>query len=214
MDVILVAILLIVVGLIACVSGYLLFRLLLPIIAFMVGFGVGFSGIQAIFGSNIWSFAAALLTAILIGVIFSAVSYFYYTVGVMVLSASIFAGLFAFFGQAIGLRDEGFIIALLSFTGAIIGGLTVLRYGLQHSFIVVLTSLFGTACLLVSLFLLVGSVSLSELHRNGILATVNQVVDNSWLWFFVLVTGTVLSSEVQRALIAQAVLDDTYVISN
>ena len=88
--------------------------------------------VQAVTGANAFSFVAAFLTALITGLVVAALSYAYYTLGVLVIVASLLAGAFAYFGQAIGLREDGFIVGLLAITGGIIGVITVLRYGLQH----------------------------------------------------------------------------------
>ena len=208
METILVALLLIAVGVVSMFFGYALFRLVLPLIGFMTGLVIGFSGVQAVFGSNVWSLFAATLTALFVGVLFALVAHFYYTIGVMVVSGSIFAGVFAFFGTAIGLSEQGFIVFLLSLTGAIVGGLVVLRYGLQHSLIVTLTSLFGVAAILLSGFLLFTDVSVTQLHEQGILATMATTIGTSWIWLFVLIGGTVFATALQRYLLMQAMLQE------
>ncbi len=208
METILIALLLIAVGVVSSLFGYMLFRLILPIIGFMTGLVIGFSGVQAVFGANVWSFVAASLTAVFVGLLFAFVAHLYYTIGVMVVAGSLFAGIFAFFGTAIGLSEQGFIVFLLSLTGAIIGGLAVLRYGVQHSLIVSLTSLFGVAAILLSGFLLFSDVSVAQLHEQGILATMATTIGTSWIWLFVLIGGTVFASALQRYLLVKAMLED------
>lgn len=208
METLLIALLLIAVGVVSSLFGYVLFRLVLPIIGFMTGLVIGFSGVQAVFGANVWSFFAASLTAVFVGLLFALVAHFYYTIGVMVVAGSIFAGILAFFGTAIGLSEQGFIVFLLSLTGAIIGGLAVLRYGLQHSLVVTLTSLFGVAAILLSGFLLFSDVSVAQLHEQGILATMATTIGTSWIWLFVLIGGTVFASALQRYLLVNAMLEE------
>lgn len=212
LETLIVALLLLAVGAVSIFGGYVLFRLLLPVIAFVTGFGVGFSGIQALFGDNIWSYASAFITAIVVGALFAVLSYFYYTVGVMIIMASLVSGLFAFLGEAVGLNSNGLIVALLSLTGAIVGGLFVLRTGLQHSLIVTLTALFGVSAIMVGLALLVGGVSMPELYKNGVLGSIDKIIDSSWLWLFVLVGATLLASAVQRAVIVRGALGNSYTI--
>jgi len=212
LETLIVALLLLAVGAVSILGGYVLFRLLLPVIAFVTGFGVGFSSIQALFGDNVWSYASAFVTAVVIGLIFAVLSYFYYTVGVMIIMASLVASLFAFLGEAVGLDANGLIVALLSLTGVIVGGLFVLKTGLQHSLIVTMTALFGVASIMVGLSLLIGGVSMPELYKNGILGSIDSIVDSSWVWLFVLVGATIVASSVQRAVIAQGVLGNAYTI--
>jgi hypothetical protein len=210
METLITSLVLVIVGFVAAFGGYMLFRLLLPLMGFIVGFIVGFSGVQAVFGSNVWSYSAALVTALIVGLIFALVSYMYYTVGVMVVIGSIVAAAFAFFGTAVGLSEEGFIVFLLSLTGAIAGGVFVLRTGLHHSLIVSGSALFGVAAMLTGAYLLFGDLSLADLHGDGILRTMAETVSSSWLWLFVLIGGTVFATAVQHSLIARAIIDSPY----
>lgn len=212
METVIFSVALLIVGVVSMLFGYVLFRLLLPIMGFFVGLSIGFSGVQAVFGSNVWSYAAAIITALIFGILFALLANFYYTFGVMVLSGSIFAGLFAFFGQAVGLSEQGFIVFLLSLTGAIIGGLVVLRYGIQHSLIVAVSAMFGVGATLLSLFLLFGDVTTAQLHQDGILPTMAQTIADSWLWLFVFIGGALFASMLQKALIVQSLIGDRYII--
>jgi hypothetical protein len=207
MNTFLLAMLFVITGLASATLGYALFRLLLPLMGFIVGMGVGFSGIQAIFGTNVWSFFAATITALIIGLIFGVVAYLYYTLGVIVLFASIVSGIFAFLGQAVGLREEGFIVFLLGLSGAIIGGIVVLRYRLQNTLIIFATALFGVSLILSGILLVSGGISITQLHENGILQTIEQTVETSWIWIFALAGATIFAAAFQRSLIERAIGD-------
>lgn len=212
METLLVGAFLVIFGLISAFAGYGLFRILLPLMGFFAGFSVGFSGVQSLFGANVWSFVASLFTALVVGLLFAALSYFYYTIGVMIVAGAMFAGALAFLGQAIGLSEDGFVMFLLALTGVIIGGILVVRYGLQHLFIVYLTAMFGIGLLLVSAYLLIGDLTVSELHETGILQTIDDTVSKSWLWLFVWLSGTVLAAAVQMAMISQAMFGDRFIL--
>ena len=212
MEVFFVGVLLVVVGLMVATSGYPLFRVMLPLMGFFAGFGLGFSMVQAVTGANAFSFVAAFLTALITGLVVAALSYAYYTLGVLVIVASLLAGAFAYFGQAIGLREDGFIVGLLAITGGIIGVITVLRYGLQHDFIVAMTSMFGIGLVFVGTFLLFGDFTLNDLHKDGIMQSISNVVTSSWIWLVAWIGGTVIAMQAQVIMIARAVFGDQYVI--
>lgn len=212
MEVFLVGVLLVATGLLVATAGYPLFRLMLPIMGFFAGFSIGFSVIQAAVGANAFSFVAAFLTALVMGMVFAVLSYTYYTLGVLLVAASFMAGVFAYFGQAIGLREDGFIIGLLAIAGGVIGVITVLRYGLQHDFIVVLTAMFGIGMIFAGAFLMFGDLTLSELHRDGVAQSIAGVVSSSWIWLIAWIGGTVLAAQTQIIMIARAIFGDQFVI--
>jgi predicted outer membrane lipoprotein len=201
METLLVAAVLIVFGLAAALNGYLLFRVLLPIMGFLLGYGIGFAGLQAALGTGFASTTIAVLVGLFVGAVLAALSYFYFTIAVTVFGASIVAGAFAFLGQAIGLREEGFLVFLLALSGAIIGGLVVLRAALQDRLVVYLSAFLGVGLVLVGVMLGAGDLTMAELNEAGILATIRDTVDTSFIWLFAWIGGSLMASLVQFAII-------------
>lgn len=212
MGVFLIGILLIVGGLLIASAGYPLFRIMLPLMGFFAGFGLGYSMIQATTGSGVFSFLAAVLTALVLGLVLAVLSYMYYALGVLLITASFMAGIFAYFGQVIGLRNEGFIVGLLSLTGSIVGVMVFLRYRIQHAFIVVLTSMFGVGLIFAGAFLMVGNLSLNDIYANGLARSISTVVSSSWIWLIAWIGGTVLAAQSQFIMVARAVFGDQFAL--
>lgn len=212
MESFIIGLLLIITGFTIATSGYPMFRIMLPIMGFIAGFGLGFSMVQAVTGANAFAFIAALLTALMTGLIFAALSYFYYVLGILLVAASLFSGVFAYLGQVVGLRQDGFVVGLLALTGGVIGVITVLKYGLQHDFIVVLTSMFGVGTLFVGAFLIFGDFTLADLHKDGITQSISKVVSSSWVWIIAWLAGTIIAVQSQIILIARAVFGEQFVI--
>lgn len=212
MEAFIIGFLLVIFGFLIATAGYVLFRIALPIMGFITGFGIGFSAIQAFFGANVWSFVVATMTALILGLVVGALAYAYFTIGVVLVAASLLSGAFAFLGQAIGLREEGFIVFLLALAGAVVGTITVLRYGLQHNFIIVLTSLYGVGLMFVGLFMIVGGVSVYDLNQTGIVQSISDVVKSSWVWILAWIGGSIIAMQSQIVMIAKAVFGEQYVI--
>jgi hypothetical protein len=200
METLLVAALLIIVGIVATLNGYQMFRILLPIMGFLVGYGIGFSGLQAFLGAGVASTTVAILTGVLMGLLLTAISYFYFTLAVVVFGASLVASIFTFLGQAIGLRENGFIVLMLGIAGAIIGAGIVLRHGLQNSLVMYVSAGLGTGLILIGVLLGVGDLSMAELNRTGILTTIGSTVDQSFVWLLVWVGGTIIGANSQRSI--------------
>lgn len=206
METLLVAAILIIVGIVATLNGYQLFRILLPIMGFLVGYGIGFGGIQAILGAGVVSTTVAVLTGVLVGVLISAISYFYFTIAVIIFGASLVAGLFTFLGQAIGLRENGFITFLLGVAGAIVGASVVIRHGLQNTLIMYVSAGLGTGLILIGILMGAGDLTMAELNRTGILATIASTVDQSFVWFLAWVGGTILGANSQRSILNSQII--------
>lgn len=197
---ILFAILLIAVGLVSSLLGLKLFRLLLPIIGLVTGFMVGFTGVQGIFGTGVLSTTMAILVAMVIGLLLAILSYAFFGIAVVVFSAIVGASALSFLGVALGLRDDGFIVFLLSVTGAIMGAIAAVRYSVGFKLVVAVTSLLGAAMVLIGFMLVAGQVTVDELSNNGISATIVDIVDQSFIWFIVWLGGAILTMQIQYRL--------------
>ncbi len=204
METIIVVVGLLVVGLGAAFSGYPLFRIFLPILGFVAGFSLAFSAVQGLFGPGVWSAMLAILPALILGLVLALISYLYYTVGVIILGASLVAAAFAYIGQAVGLREDGFLVLLLTITGAIIGGIVVATKGLQDDLVIYVTAIAGSGLVLLAAFLTFGHVHLGDLYHNGILRTIGSAVDSSWIWLFAWIGGAAVAVSAQRRVIAEA----------
>ena len=164
---IIVSVLFLIVGGLTAMVGYKLFRVLLPILGLFAGFAVGFTGMQAVFGTGEVSFVLSVITALVVGLILALLSYAYFKIAIVVMGALVGAGVMSTLAHAIGLQEDGFLTFMLAASGAIIAGMFVARYQLEKDIIIIVSAMVGVALIFVGLFLLVSDLTLEELHQNG-----------------------------------------------
>ncbi len=193
--------------------GQRLFRVLLPIVGFVVGLMVGFGGVQGVFGSGAISLTIAILMAVIVGVIMAVLSFAFYDLAVIVLMTVLGASAFTYLGIAIGLQDNGFILFLLGVAGAVMGFILSAGSALSLSLVFAATSFLGVALVLAGIFLFVGEVSVDELNENGIIPSVINTVDQSFLWFFVWLAGSVVAMNAQIAIAKRELMTTMYEFS-
>lgn len=201
---IIVATLLLAFGLVTSLLGLKLFKLLLPVLGLVSGFMIGFVGTQGVFGTGALSSAMAVLVALVVGVLLAVLSFVFFDIAVVVLSAVVGASALSYLGIALGLRQEGFVVFLLAVAGGILGLLAAQRYPIGVKLVVTLSSLLGVAYILTGFMLVAGTVNLDQLNNQGVVSTLLRVVDQSFLWFFVWVGGALLAMQIQYRL---AVID-------
>ncbi len=207
---IIASIVLIVLGLVAALLGFKLFRILLPLVGFVSGLMVGFTGFQGVFGKGAVSTTLAIVVALIVGVLLAVLAFAFFELALVVIAAIVGASALSFLGVALGLDKEGFIVFMLALAGGILAAWLAIAYPIGASFVMVLTSAFGVAVLLSGVMLLVGDVSLDELNNNGIIPTVREVVDQSFLWFLAWIGGTLLAVMAQTRLLMEEVIGDNY----
>lgn len=201
---------LILLGGISALLGVKIFRLLLPVVGLVSGVMVGFGGVQAVFGTGVISTSIAVVMAVVVGAIMALLSFMFYELAITILSTMLGASAMTYLGIAIGLENAGFILFLLGLSGAILGFLIATTSNLSVSFVIVGSALWGVAYVLAGIMLLVGSVSLDSLSNGGIIPTVINTVDQSFLWLFVWIGATVVAMQTQRLVLVQDFLDNQY----
>lgn len=190
---ILTAVGLIVVGLAVGLLGFKLFRVLLPLAGLVAGAVIGFSGFQGLFGSGVISTTISILVAIVFGLVLAILAYSFFEIALVVFSGLVVSSLFVLLAVALGLSANGVIVSLLSIAGFIIGLiLASSTMYLGENIVTFVTSFLGFGLLLGGVFLLSGGVTLEEIQTHGVVATISQKVDSSFLWLFVWVAGGVI----------------------
>jgi len=115
----------------------------------------------------------------------------------------------SYLAVAIGLGDNGFILFMMTLTGAILGFAVSTGQSLSRNVVIVVTSFVGVSFVLAGAMLLVGRVSLEELN-NGIVRTVIGVVDQEFLWLFAWLGGSITAINIQKNLPDMTLLSDAY----
>lgn len=207
---VLIAMLLLASGVLVAFTGHKLFRLMLPLLGLVGGMMVGFSGFQAVFGTGVVSTTVAVFVAFVVGVVLAVLSYLFFEIALTLYVALLTASAFAYLGIALGLGKGGFVLFLLSMAGFFIGLSIAGNVGFSTRFVIALTSFAGVALVLASLFLIVGHVTVDQLNDKGIISTVASVVDQSFLWLFVWLGGSLFAIQVQHRVLLLEGLGDQY----
>lgn len=192
----------------SALMGFKIFRVMLPILGLITGVMIGFAGTQAVFGTGVVSTAIAITVAIVAGMLLSVLAFLFYGLAVTVLAITSGVSLFTFLGVALGLRESGFLLLLLAIAGGVVGLLVATTTTLTVDLVIVITSLVGVGYVLAGVFLAAGSLSLNDLQNNGIVASVADHVDQSFLWVFVWLGATLLASAVQRRTLMLEIFED------
>lgn len=206
----LAALLLTAVGLLSSLLGLKLFRIILPIVGFISGCMVGFGGFQGVFGTGVVSTTVAVLVALMIGLIFALLAFVLFELAIKILGIVIGASVMSFLGVAIGLDKNGFIVFMLAVAGAILAAILINARTMSLQVVVAVTSLAGVAYILTGIMLVAGKVSLADLGDTGIIPTLLKVVDQSFLWLFVWLGGSILAMQVQYRLAVLEVMNDSF----
>ncbi len=201
---------LIILGGFSALLGFKIFRIMLPIIGFITGIMVGFSGVQGVFGTGVISLSIAIIMALVIGTIMAILSFMFFEIAVIILVGMLGSSILVFLGTALGLEDAGFVMALLAISGFIIGIVAATAAPISGGLVVALTSILGVGFIMAGVMLVIGEVNLDQLDSNGIIPTVTSVVDQSFLWLVAWLGGALIAINFQANTLKLEFMNDMY----
>jgi len=179
---ILVGLVVIIVGLAWAFYGLRAFTILLPIWAFIVGFGAGASWIQELFGGGFLATTTSWVGGFFVGLVLALLSYFLYYAAVVLLGGALGYTLAAGFAVGIGLPN--FLAIIVGLVAGAALGAAVLLLAMPAFLVVWLSAIGGATAVANGLLILLGRIDLKDtegglgqgLLRDPAIAVVTVIV--------------------------------------
>lgn len=175
---ILVGLVALVAGAAVAFAGLRLFKALLPFWGFILGFLAGAAGVSAIFGDNFLSGVLGFIVGLIVGVVFAAIAYLWWYIGVLVAAGgagSVFgASLFA----TLGIDNSWLLFFIgLAFGALFVVGALVLNFPVY--LVIASTAISGAAIAIGGVLLIFNRIDREDFSRTEIWGR----IDNNWyLW--------------------------------
>lgn len=189
-------------GTIIAFGGYRWFIVLLPLLAFFFGFGLGAQAVHALIGDAFLGTVIGWIVGFVVALIFAVLSYLFYAFAVALIGASLGYGLGYALMSWIGF-DGALIPFIVGVVLAVIVAFVTLRYNLAKYVIITATAVAGSAMAIGTLAAGVEGVELARLSGNplGVLFGDNII----WGILFVLMAlaGIFVQLQASRAWMAE-----------
>jgi hypothetical protein len=181
-------------GLIVVFGGYRLFLFLLPIWGFFAGFLLGAQTIDFLFDVGLFATVTGWVVGFFVGLLFAGLSYLFYFLAVGIISFALGYGATVGILAWIGL-DAGFLLWLIAVVIGVAFAYLVYRFNLQKYAIIVATAAGGTGLIIYTFLVLFDNTIAVILLKNP----VKLAIDNSgwWLLFFLVVAGLGIIAQIQ-----------------
>jgi hypothetical protein len=160
-------------------NGYRWFRVLLPIWAFMVGYGVVAGLLSAVFGQGFFGTALTIIPGIILGLVFAVLSYLWYTLAVLFWAGTVGYAVGAGLLSALGITNW-FLVWLVGLIGAVAFIGLATRADFKRFLPIFLTAGAG-ATLLLSAWLVLRGRPLDELDWGTVYGPLSGGARGSWL---------------------------------
>jgi hypothetical protein len=169
----------ILVGLLACLAGYAIFRVVLPILGFLVGLGLGAQLAASLFGEPYLASPLSWFIAIVIGLVVATIAFVWWYVSVALTIAGL--GYAIGYGAAAGLGADATLLVIAGVVVAVIFALVALILRVPIFIVILVTAFWGASALIGGVLIILNRTEPGQL-RNG---TVDVVIQNSPLWLAV-----------------------------
>jgi hypothetical protein len=169
----------IVIGLVACLAGYAVFRVVLPILGFFVGLGLGAQLAASLFNEPYLGSVLSWAVAILVGVVVATIAFVWWYVSVAVTIGGL--GYAIGYGAAAGLGADPTGLVIAGVVVAVLFALVALLLRVPIFIVILVTAFWGASALIGGVLVLLNRIEPDQL-RNG---SVDVVIHNTQLWLAV-----------------------------
>jgi hypothetical protein len=171
------SLLVIMLGLALCFTGYRFFTILLSIWGFIAGFQFGATIFTNLFGQGFLSTVISWVVGLLVTIFAAAIAYLFYAAAVVLLAG--FVGYQLGIGIMAGLGvQEGWLTFLVGLLVGLAWVAVAIYLHFPKVLVLILTSLTGAELLLGGVFLALGRITLTGLRFGA----VGAIVRDSWFW--------------------------------
>ncbi len=179
---ILVGLLAIALGAVFLIVGYRAFLILLPIGGFVAGFILGAELMATILNQGFLATLAGWIVGIIVGLFVALISYFVFSFGVIILSATFGLALGAGIVTALDI-DSGLIMAIAVIGGAVLGIGLAIFLDIKKYLVIAVTAFGGAAAAVAGLLLVFNRFSLEDFQSGSLI--IQDVVASSLFWVFI-----------------------------
>lgn len=185
-----IGVLAIAIGLLACFAGYRVFRIVLPILGFLVGLGIGAQLAEALFNEPYLGSVLSWVIAIVVGLVAATIAFVWWYVSVALAIAGL--GYAIGYGAAAGLGVGATAALVIGVALGVLFAIAAIVLRIPTGIVIVVSAFWGASALLGGVLVLLGRIEPSEL-RNG---TVDVVIADSLvmlaIWLAIGIAGAVV----------------------
>jgi hypothetical protein len=185
-----VGIVAIAIGILACFAGYRVFRIVLPILGFIIGLGVGAQLAEAFLGEPYLDSLTSWVVAIIVGLVFATIAFIWWYVSVAITIAGL--GYAIGYGAAVGVDAGVDAATTIGIVVAVLAAVVAILLRIPVAIVIVMSAFWGASAIVGGALVLMGQIDTAEL-RNG---SVDVVIGESTLllvaWLVLAVVGIVV----------------------
>lgn len=167
-------------GAVLLLAGYRFGRVIIPLWGLFAGFALGASAATDALGGAFIGTTVGIVLGLVVGLVFAVFSYFFYSLAVVLLGATVGYWIGSGFISLLGF-NKGFLAAVVGITVGIVFGIAALVLNAPKYFLIVITSIGGSVAIVGGVLLLLNKIELTAFDYN----TAASTIANSAFWLAV-----------------------------
>ena len=165
------------IGTALCFAGYRLARVLIPLWGLLAGFTIGASAASDAFNNAFVGTTVGIVVGLVVGVVFALFAYFFYSLAVVLLGASLGywlgTSMVLFFGF-----EKGFLSAIIGIAIGAVFALLAVVINAPKYFLIFATAVGGAVAVFGGVLLVFDKIQLDAFSYS----TASAAISTSWFW--------------------------------
>jgi len=186
------------IGILFCFAGYRLFRVIMAIWGFLLGFFIGTQIVASFLDTSTFTTTLSWSAGILLGLVLAILAYALYTAAMTLLGASI--GYFLGTGllTGLGIGNQAMLVVVVGLILAVLFAILILALDLARLLIVANTAMGGAVAIVIGVLLLINVLPTDFLHFDQLAAFIKD--EPAWLllWLLLAVVGGIFQLQNTR----------------
>lgn len=167
-------------GAVLLLAGYRFGRIIIPLWGFFAGFTLGASVASDALGNAFVDTTTGIVIGLVLGLVFALFAYFFYSLAVILLGATIGYWIGSSFITILGI-DKGFLSVTIGIIVGAVFGIFAIAMNAPKYFLIGLTSLGGAVAIVGGVLLLFNRIELDAFSYN----TASATIGDSGFWIIV-----------------------------
>lgn len=190
--------LVLIIGLLFCFAGYRLFRVIMAIWGFLIGFFVSLQVIPLFLGHSVVATGLAWATGLILGLVLATLAYALYTAAMTLLGASIGYLLGTGLMTALGVGNQTVVVIVVGLVLGLLFAILILALDLARLLIVASTALGGAASIVLGILFTSRLLPVDLLHFAQLMTFVKNSPAWLLLWLALAIGGGIFQLQNTR----------------
>ena len=182
-----VGIVAILVGILACFAGYRVFRIVLPLLGFIVGLGVGAQLAETVLGEPYLDSLTSWLVAIVVGLVFATVAFVWWYLSVALTIAGL--GYAIGFGGATGAGADVSTATIAGIVVAVVFAVAAIVLRIPAAIVIGMSSFWGASAIVGGALVLLDRIAVADLRNGSIDVVIGQSTLLLGIWLGLAILG-------------------------